>query len=278
MLTVALGEATYRVVRPWGEVPVGQGVPSDVAVAPDGRVLVLLRRDPSVDPVWPSVIVLSPEGRRLAAWGEEVLDAHFLAVAPDGRVFVVDRDMHEIVVFAMDGRRIGGLGTRGVPGAPFNAPCDVAFGPDGSIYVADGYGNALVHRFDADGKLLASWGRPGAGPGEFTTPHSVAVLPDGRVAVADRENNRVQVFTADGAWLASWGDHHKPMSVSVDRAGQVWVTDQVPRLSLLSGEGTLVGRCRPVLNGAHGMALAPDGMVVLSEQNPPRVTRLERLG
>jgi peptidylglycine monooxygenase len=277
MLTVALGETTYRVVRPWGEVPVGQGVPSDVAVAPDGRVLVLLRRDPAVDPAWPSVIVLSPEGRRLAAWGEEVLDAHFLAVAPDGRVFVVDRDMHEIVVFDMDGRRIGGLGTRGVPGVPFNAPCDVAFGRDGSIYVADGYGNALVHRFDADGKLLASWGRPGAGPGEFTTPHSVAVLPDGRVAVADRENNRVQVFTADGTWLASWTDHHKPMSLSVDGAGQVWVTDQVPRLSLLSGEGALVGRCRPVLNGAHGMALGED-VVVLSEQNPPRVTRLERLG
>jgi peptidylglycine monooxygenase len=240
-------------------------------------VLVLLRRDPTIDPVWPSVIVLSPEGRRLAAWGEEVLDAHFFAVAPDGRVFVVDRDMHEIVVFAMDGRRIGGLGTRGVPGAPFNAPCDVAFGPDGSIYVADGYGNSLVHRFDADGKLLASWGRPGAGPGEFTTPHSVAVLPDRRVAVADRENNRVQVFTANGAWLASWGDHHKPMSVSVDRAGQVWVTDQVPRLSLLSGDGALLGRCRPVLNGAHGMALG-EGVVLLSEQNPPRVTRLERLG
>jgi peptidylglycine monooxygenase len=277
MLVVALGDARYRVERPWGEVPAGQGVPSDVAVAPDGRVLVLLRRDPAVDPVRPAVIVLSPEGRRLAAWGEAVQDGHMLAVAPDGRVFVVDRDMHEVVVFDMAGRRLGGLGTRGGPGAPFNAPCDVAFGPDGSIYVADGYGNSLVHRFDAAGKPSGRWGRPGSGPGEFSTPHSVAVLADGRVAVADRENNRVQVFTADGTWLASWSDHHKPMSVSADGAGRVWVTDQVPRLSLLTAEGALVGRCRPVLNGAHGMALAPDGTVLLSEQNPPRVTRLVRV-
>jgi DNA-binding beta-propeller fold protein YncE len=273
-LTVALGDVTYRVERPWGEVPAGQGVPSDVAVTRDGRVLVLLRRDPTVDPAWPAVIVLSPEGRRLAAWGEEILDGHFLAAHPDGRVFVVDRDMHEVVVFDADGRRIGGLGMRGVPGAPFNAPCDVAFGADGTVYVADGYGNSLVHRFDASGTLVGSWGRPGAGPGEFTTPHSIAVLPDGRVAVADRENNRVQVFTPDGRFLASWSDHHKPMSLSVDGAGRLWVTDQVPRLSVLSGEGALVGRCRPVLNGAHGMALAADGTVVLSEQNPPRVTRL----
>jgi peptidylglycine monooxygenase len=66
------------------------------------------------------------------------------------------------------------------------------------------------------------------------------------------------------------------MSLSVDGAGRIWVTDQVPRLSVLSGEGALVGRCRPVLNGAHGMALG-DGVVVLSEQTSPRVTRLVRV-
>jgi hypothetical protein len=29
-----------------------------------------------------------------------------------------------------------------------------------------------------------------------------------------------------------------------------------------------------VLNGAHGMWLSPDGSIFLSEQNPPRLTRL----
>jgi peptidylglycine monooxygenase len=67
------------------------------------------------------------------------------------------------------------------------------------------------------------------------------------------------------------------MSLSMDGAGPLWVTDQVPRLSLLSAKGALVERCRPVLNGARGMALG-EAVVMLSALNPPRVTRLKRVG
>ena len=158
-----------------------------------------------------------------------------LTVAPDGRVFVVDRDAHEVIAFdAATGRRLGGLGRRHRPGEPFDAPCGVAFGPDGSIYVADGYGNSLVHRFAADGRPLGRWGRPGAGPGEFTTPHAVWVLPDGRVAVADRENHRVQIFAPEGVYLSEIRDLHTPMDVHGEVAGRLYVTDQVPRLSLFA--------------------------------------------
>lgn len=274
-LTVSLGPARYRVERPWGEIPRGPGILSDVACDAEGRVYAQLRTDPAVDPDFPAVVVLAPDGKRLAAWGgAEVADGHMLSVHPDGRVFVVDRDMHEIVVFSPDGRRLGGIGRRGHANEPFNAPCDVAFGPDGTIYVADGYGASFVHRFTAEGTPLGRWGEPGEGPGQFSTPHGIWVLPDGRVAVADRENHRVQVFTPDGRWLADWRDHHKPMSVHGDGAGGLLVTDQVPRLTRIDGDGRLVGRCRPVLNGAHGIWRAPDGVIHLSEQNPNRLTRL----
>lgn len=273
-LFVTLGDTRYRVERPWGDLPLGPGKPTDIACDANGQVFVLLRGDPLADPPGPAVVVLAPDGHRLAAWGEDVADGHMLSVHPDGRVFVVDRDAHEIIIFDGAGRRLGGLGVRGRPGAPFNAPCDVAFGPDGSIYVADGYGHSVVHRFAAAGRLLATWGRPGTGPGEFTTPHGIWVSPDGRVMVADRENNRVQVFTPEGRFLTEWRDHHKPMSVHGDPEGNFYVTDQVPRLSLLSPQGVLVGRCRPVLNGAHGMWRDSSGITYLSEQNPPRITRL----
>jgi peptidylglycine monooxygenase len=274
-LFVRLGGTLYRVQRPWGDLPAGAGVPSDVACDAQGRVYALLRQDPLTDAEGPAVVVLAPDGRRLAAWGgAEVADGHMLSVHPDGRVFVVDRDAQEIVVFSAEGRRLGGLGTRNRPGEPFNAPCDVAFGPDGSIYVADGYAASVVHRFSAAGTPVGRWGREGSGPGEFTTPHSVWVLPDGRVTVADRENNRVQVFTAEGEWLADWRGNHKPMSVHGAPGGGLYVTDQVPQLSLLGPDGSIRGRCRPVLNGAHGIWAAPDGRIFLSEQNPPRLTCL----
>lgn len=273
-LTVALGPQRYRVERPWGDLPTGPGVVSDVACDARGRVFVLRRADPYVDPPAPMVIVLAPDGSRIAAWGEAVLDGHMLRVYADGRVFVVDRDAHEVTIFAPDGTRLGGLGARHGPGAPFHAPCDVAFGADGAIWVADGYANSRLHRFAPDGTLVASIGRPGRGPGEFSTPHAVAVLADGRVAVADRENHRVQLFTPAGAWAGEIGDLHKPMAVLAVPDGGLLVTDQVPRLSHFDAAGQLIGRCRPVLNGAHGLALAADGTLYCAEIAPSRLTRL----
>jgi peptidylglycine monooxygenase len=276
-LFVALAGQRYRVERPWGAVPQGQGGVTDVACDAAGRVYVQLRSDPYDGGDGPAIVVLEPDGRLRAAWGgETVLDGHMFSVHPDGRVFVVDRDAHEIIIFSAEGKRLGGIGTRHAPGEPFNAPCDVAFAPDGTIYVADGYAASRIHRFSADGTPQGGWGRPGTGPGAFTTPHSVWVLADGRVAVADRENHRVQVFTAEGAHLLDIGDSHKPMDVHGAPDGALYVTDQIPRLSLFCGtSGALLGRCRPVLNGAHGMWRdGTTGILYLAEMNPSRITRL----
>ncbi len=273
-LFVTLGEDRYRVERPWGDIPADlPGFVSDVACDSRGHVFVLLRRDAITDPGLPTVIELAPDGRRLAAWGAEVMDGHMLACDSQDRILVVDRDAHEVIVFDRGGQRQGGLGTRHRPGAPFNHPCDVAVARDGTIYVADGYGGSVVHRFDANGKLLGSWGEPGDGPGQFTTPHAVWVMADGRVAVADRENNRVQLFSAEGAFESEWRDQYHPMDIW-GAGDAIYVTDQTPRLSRYDAAGKLTGRCRPVLNGSHGVWGDAEGNLYCAEMNPSRVTRL----
>jgi peptidylglycine monooxygenase len=272
-LFVALGPQRYRVERPWGEVPSGPGRVSDVACGLDRKIYVLTRKDAAVDPPGNSVFVLNAEGQCEAAWGAEIVDGHMLGCGSDGTIGVVDRDAHEVVMFDAAGRRVGALGQRHQPGTPFNHPTDVTFARNGDIFVADGYGASVVHRFHGD-RRVGAWGTPGDGAGQFTTPHAVCTLHDGRVAVADRENHRVQIFSPEGAWLASWRDHHKPMALATDAAGNLLVTDQIPRLSLLSPSGELLGRCRPVLNGAHGMACGRDGVIYLAEINPSRITRL----
>ncbi|MCI0755718.1 NHL repeat-containing protein [Teichococcus vastitatis] len=274
-LFVRLDATLYRVERPWGRLPDGAGRVTDVSADAEGRVYVLLRSDPYVDAATPAVAVLSSEGALLAAWGAgAVADGHMLTVSPDGRVFVVDRDAHEIIIFDREGTRLGGLGTRHGPGEPFNAPSDVAFGPDGTIYVADGYAATRIHRFSPEGVPLGGWGEPGAMDGQFTTPHAIWVLPDGTVAVTDRENDRLQLFTAEGHFLRAFGSIPRVMNVVGDAEGRLYVTDQIPRLSMYEATGKLLGRCRPVLNGAHGMWRSPTGMFYLAEGNPSRVTRL----
>jgi hypothetical protein len=161
-LIIALGEKRYLIERPWGDLP--RGSVSDVTVDSRGHVFVLLRWDPLADTTSPRVIELDPDGRRVAAWGEQIIaDSHMLAAAPDDRLFIVDRDAHEVVICSGDGQRLGGLGTRHRPLEPFNHPTDVAIAPGGDICVSDGYAGHRVHHFDAQGHLVRSWGELGAG-------------------------------------------------------------------------------------------------------------------
>src|SRR2546427_7010352 len=121
---------------------------------------------------------------------------------PDGRVLMtLGRKPEALVVPARSGGEgEGGRGGRGgppgagVPGDNFNRPTDVAWDSAGNIFVADGYGNSRVAKFDKNGKFIKSWGQRGTEPGQFNLPHTIAVDAQNNVYVGDRENKRIQVF------------------------------------------------------------------------------------
>ncbi len=278
-LIVALGDRTYRVERPFGSWPTNTGFVTDVTVDPRGHVFVMLRHDPLVHPADPRVIELDPEGRYIAGWGgEAIADSHMLTATPSGHLIAVDRDMHEVIWFTASGERVGQLGVRGRPNSPFNHPTDVAVAPWGDIYVSDGYGAPHVHRFASDGRHVQTWGSHGSGDGEFVWPHSIWAFADGRVVVIDRTWNRVQVFDGEGRWLDTWYDFYQPVGIWGDPEGNAYITDMVPSLTKVAPDGSRIGRCRPMLNGAHGLCGTPSGDILLAEGNPSRITRLKLVG
>jgi peptidylglycine monooxygenase len=142
--------------------------------------------------------------------------------------------------------------------------------------VADGYGNSSVHRFTAEGKHVQTWGGPGLGRGQFTTPHGVWVDARERIFVADRENNRVQLFSPEGDFYGEWGDLYKPMDIYIDPGGTVYVTDQIPRITMFSPDGQMLARGRPVDAGAHGVWGDSRGNLYLAEMRLTQVTKLVR--
>jgi streptogramin lyase len=269
---VSLGGRRYAVQRSFGRTP--SDLPparvSQVAVESSGRVHVLRRGEPPV-------LVYEPDGTFVRSYGAgEIFDSHGISIDAWNRVWIADRDAHQIVVFDLSGQPILRIGERHHPRweAPFNAPTRAAVAPDGAVFVADGYGNARIHEFSAQGEWRSSFGEIGAGPRQFMTPHSVIVDRQQRLLVCDRENDRVQVFNREGQWLADWRGLCRPMDLCEHEDGVILVTDQVPSVTTFAPDGVRIDRGRPSLNGAHGIALGRMGEIYLAEIEPSAVAKL----
>jgi DNA-binding beta-propeller fold protein YncE len=293
----------YHALDGWAHLPPCLSWTEVAAVATDSRDRVYLfhRGEQPVQ-------VFDRDGSFLASWGEGLFRRpHGLFIGPDDAVYCTDDADHTVRKFTPDGQLLLTLGTSGSPsdtgatdmdyrtvrhgGPPFHYPTNLAVAPSGEMYVADGYGNARVHRFAADGPLLLSWGDPGTGPGQFNLPHGIAVGADGTVYVADRENSRVQLFTPEGRFLADWLDVARPCQVFLDARGNVYVAElgfragrwpgtgppapDAPggRLSIFNGAGELQARwgggdqpCAPGdFFAPHGVSVDSRGDIYVAE-------------
>ncbi len=144
---------------------------------------------------------------------------------------------HQVFKFSPDGKLLMTLGRPGgnQPGQPadpasFYQPNDIITLPNGDILVAEGHSNAegvsnRIVRFSRDGKHLGQFGQRGSGPGEFIQPHALALDSQGRLFVGDRSNNRIQILTTDGKFIADWPQFSRPSGIFIDRNDMMYVAD-----------------------------------------------------
>jgi streptogramin lyase len=281
---------------------------SDVAVDADDIVYVLTRA-PGL------ILVCDRSGTLGATWGEHVLSArpHGITIGLDGFIYCVDEVHHAVFRFDRTGAVSATIGTSGVPSdtgvdstisdlhdrtatisraaGPFNRPTALAVASNGDLYVADGYGNARIHRFTAAGDLVMSWGEPGAGRGQFHIPHGLCIDSEERILVADRENERIQVFNLHGDYVEEWHDVQRPAGLTTAPDGLTYVAElscapgytswtrpavqerKPSRVSVLDRRGSVVARfgsgddpCAPgTMAAAHGIAVDSHGAVYVAE-------------
>lgn len=205
-------------------------------------------------------------------------------VAPTVLEVPVVQDPYQAGTVARAADRI--VGAQGAVPGQFQTPRDLAFAPDGTMYVADTLNHRIQH-LAADGSVLHTWGQfanlelsqaPG---GTFNEPWGIAVGADGRVYVADTWNHRVQWFTPEGRFLGMVGTFGQaespetmwgPRDVAVDGEGRFFVADTgnkrivvFDRAGLALGEFGGRGVLPGLLDEPVGMAFDPDGRLLVAD-------------
>ena len=232
------------------------------------------------------LIAVDREGNLIEAWDQHndlFVHPHSVKMSPydPDHLWVVDGRSEsgvcaeQVWKFTLDGELVMTLGEHGVPGndeSHFAGPTDLAFLPNGDFYVADGYKNGRIVKFDKDGNFLSAFGTRGREPGQFTQVHGVAVDEDGLIYTADRGNSRIQVFDPEGTLIDTWPNVPFPMDIAVTNDGYVWVvngiTDKILKFNkqgnLLYSWGTF-GAQPGHMWGVHRISVDSEGNLYTAE-------------
>ncbi|MHC4475853.1 MAG: ABC transporter permease subunit [Planctomycetota bacterium] len=122
-----------------------------------------------------------------------------ISIGPEGNLYVADTHYHRIVVFSPDGELVKEFGRFGEDGGAFIYPTDVAFAPDGRVFVSEYGGNDRISVFDGNGIFLYCFGSCGSGENELARPSALCVDKSrGRLYVADACNHRIAIYDLKG--------------------------------------------------------------------------------
>ena len=199
--------------------------------------------------------------------------AHGVRVDAQDNIWTVDEGTNMVVKFNPEGRVLMTMGRRpeavgGVEptptqaGAPpaepyrFNRPADITWDPAGNIFVADGYINSRIAKYDKNGRFIKSVGTRGTEPYQFNIPHSITADARGNIYVADRQNNRIQVFDSDLTLRAIYSNVGAPWAVCISPGPHQYLfssnsnpDSNIAALAAVTGEiykmeldGTVVGK------------------------------------
>jgi hypothetical protein len=239
------------------------------------------------------IVIFSPDGKFLRAAGPTRI--HGLEIREENGVeyiYGARPSDHEVVKIKLNGDQEWTLEYPKEAGIYKEAkgfqPCAVTVGPDGSIFVADGYGANYVLKFDKERKFVKAFGGPGEEEGKFKTCHGIALdQRQGKplLLVCNRNNNRVEYWDLDGNFVkVIQKDLRMPAAVHI-RGDYAVFPELQGRVTVLDKEGKIVAQVgdnpnekqranfglapdqwkEGICNSPHGASIDKDGNLIVSE-------------
>lgn len=222
-VTMGSGDHTYTSLANWCKLPwEGPMGNTHGGIVVDHDGLVYFNTDTER-----SIMVFKPDGTFVRSFGKAHVGIHNMSIVEEGGeqfIYAAHLAGDRIVKFSLEGEALWTLPVPAESGkyednAGAYNPTAVAVGPDGDIYIADGYGRNWIHQFDSDRNYIRSFGGHGQEPGQFRTCHGLAIDSRGEepvLLVCDRENRRLQRFTLEGEFIdVAATDLRRPCAVSI---------------------------------------------------------------
>jgi DNA-binding beta-propeller fold protein YncE len=234
-MRIGTGDNMYEWIEDWAKTPDTESARTGwshhgIVVSESGEVYAGHQDDPIVQ-------IFDADGEFLRSWPSDCADTHGLTLVNEGGteyLWIADNGakrhpstayeypdtdakvIGKAVKKTMDGETVLELATP--PLAAYGesdykptwvAVNEVRNGGNGDIWVTDGYGANLVHRYSSSGEYLSTISGEEGDAGSFDCPHAIFIdvrkgVPE--LYVADRSNGRVQVYDADGKWLRVFGE------------------------------------------------------------------------
>lgn len=206
---IGQGDFKYRLHKEWGNLdpkktPVNNC--HEMVMDSQGRLIMV------GDHTQNNILIYDKSGKLLDSWGIRYKGGHGLSLWNDGEedfLFISDTD-GSIIKTNLDGRELLLIGHPSEYGAYTKEdsfkPTETAIGPNGDIYVADGYGSQYVLQFTKDGEFIRKIGNGrGTEKDQFQTAHGVCIDTRNKnsptLLITSRASNSFKRFTLNGVYL-----------------------------------------------------------------------------
>ena len=302
------GEWTYAVVSAWGALPAGTrfgGTHGAIAQDKDGNIYVSTQSNTGV-------LVYRPDGHLLRKIATAYPEIHSMVFATEGGeeylYATVQKGTPEENWLFLKMKTNGAVTLKitAPPEAGFKSPNEwritaAVAAPDGSIFIANGYGDSRIFRFDHQGNYRASYSGKGSDEGQLDCSHGL--LLDTRfdqplLLVCDRENRRLCHFDLDGRYVDTVARHlRRPCNVSFhgdyalvsELEGRATILDRDhvpvafigdnPRKEQWANYDLAPGAIKAAeFSAAHGCLIDSQANIFVSDWNQTgRVTKLSRV-